>query len=742
MAQIPNLQSTNTLGTDDQAILRQGTIDKRISLNLAGILSWATREGYSHIGEHTTGSQFPDTQSFTTYQGRTYFVNDGVTLPYTSSNNDPSLDTNLYTKVTPDYKGLWPDTSGSANKGETWQTQTGGTPTGQYFTALQNTTITPVSDNVNWRSVVSNQSIGGLTSYQSENVADMIAGNTISGLISHNENQVWSTKYHTSKNYGGGATYDVVLTSSVTPNGIDAIQSLADPSLSFVLRKTNVVNLVKWGYLPDDSTDNSPILDRVEEYLKAKLGGIILLPSKGVGLHSTNFPLISFTRIQGPGKGIFTIKAHPTSTDNVMGTSGNDPVDDFDRLYIHLEGFSIDGNRSNVSWNLELDGDKSDDAFQNGIRLFKCKEYTIKDVEIQNTVFNGLSVYFLSSGGYVDNITTSNIGKVGAPPAGSFATYWGIFVEYAGTNLTINNPRGSVFKEGGILIQTATDGGISDLVINNPILTESQDGMIRIKDQGSGGTGPLFNIDINGGKLLRASLGATEAALRVQRISSPSTQAANVTVNGTYIQDSNYIGLLFDTGTASCKAIGVEVYGSADKGIVNAGTDNALSSCTSLNNVSDNFDDSAGSRTRLSNNQFKEAGGSDGEYGSFTPVLLFGGNSDNMTYASRSGSYSISNGYLHFEMNVILSGKGTSTGNATLGGLPYAAENSTPLGESGFIPSNVTFGDGVGGLILQGATDITLRSYGSGSAISNLTDANFVDNSELYVSGKVRLPLI
>ena len=54
-----------------------------------------------------------------------------------------------------DYQGLWPDTGGNANKGETYQTQTGGAPSGQYFTALQNTTVTPVGDNVNWRSVVS-----------------------------------------------------------------------------------------------------------------------------------------------------------------------------------------------------------------------------------------------------------------------------------------------------------------------------------------------------------------------------------------------------------------------------------------------------------------------------------------------------------------------------------------------------------------------------------------------------------
>lgn len=59
------------------------------------------------------------------------------------------------------YQGLWPDTGGSALKGDTYQTQVSGTPTGQYFTALQNTTVDPVGDDVNWRAVVSFSSISG-----------------------------------------------------------------------------------------------------------------------------------------------------------------------------------------------------------------------------------------------------------------------------------------------------------------------------------------------------------------------------------------------------------------------------------------------------------------------------------------------------------------------------------------------------------------------------------------------------
>ncbi len=81
------------------------------------------------------------------------------------------------------YRGLWPNTGGSANKGETWQTQTGGTPTGQYFTALQNTTVDPVGDDVNWRSVVSVDSFSRYTDivYKASG-GNSAVGNMIAGL--------------------------------------------------------------------------------------------------------------------------------------------------------------------------------------------------------------------------------------------------------------------------------------------------------------------------------------------------------------------------------------------------------------------------------------------------------------------------------------------------------------------------------------------------------------------------------
>lgn len=98
------------------------------------------------------------------------------------------------------YQGLWPDTGGSANKGDTYQTQVSGTPTGQYFTALQNTTVEPVGDDVNWREVVSNQSLGDVTNYQAGSVADALAGITTNGAVDLEIGQRWVVD-----DYYGGA---------------------------------------------------------------------------------------------------------------------------------------------------------------------------------------------------------------------------------------------------------------------------------------------------------------------------------------------------------------------------------------------------------------------------------------------------------------------------------------------------------------------------------------------------------
>jgi len=59
---------------------------------------------------------------------------------------------------------------------------------------------------------------------------------------------------------GGGGTYYVVLTSSVTPNGANIIQGVADPLISFVLQIDKKVDLSQLGAIRDGVTDDTAII--------------------------------------------------------------------------------------------------------------------------------------------------------------------------------------------------------------------------------------------------------------------------------------------------------------------------------------------------------------------------------------------------------------------------------------------------------------------------------------------------
>ncbi|AGG57834.1 hypothetical protein VPBG_00062 [Vibrio phage helene 12B3] len=260
MAQIPNLQSTNTLGTDDQAILRQGTIDKRISLNLAGILSWATREGYSHIGEHTTGSQFPDADSFTTFQGQVFFPADGVTTPYTAIGNDPTADTNLNVKTQ--------------------------------------------------RDSINSNTLGGLTNYQATSVANAIDGNgqaeskmlTVGGdLINLEVNQIVVVD-----DYYGGVTpsnsgvlfFKVVVAGTGTADGGKYIDV---PGGEFQLEQNvkRPYSPKAWGAMPNRQGDSTVSINSCSSYLESIGGGDLVIDGdfritdtvnsyKGINFYGTN----------------------------------------------------------------------------------------------------------------------------------------------------------------------------------------------------------------------------------------------------------------------------------------------------------------------------------------------------------------------------------------------------------------------------------------------------------------------
>ena len=66
----------------------------------------------------------------------------------------------------------------------------------------------------------------------------------------------------------------------------------------------------------------------------------------------------------------------------------------------------------------------------------------------------------------------------------------------------------------------------------------------------------------------------------------------------------------------------------------------------------------------------------DYEEGTWNPVLTFGGGSTGITYSARGGTYTKIGRQVTLNFMVELTSKGSSTGDAIVGGLPYTVTDS------------------------------------------------------------------
>ena len=79
--------------------------------------------------------------------------------------------------------------------------------------------------------------------------------------------RITTIEYHSGTGYGG-ASYDVVSSSSVTPNGIDMIQGVADSGAAITLKKSGSVDISQLG-----DNYNSTMYTREQAYNILKLSG-------------------------------------------------------------------------------------------------------------------------------------------------------------------------------------------------------------------------------------------------------------------------------------------------------------------------------------------------------------------------------------------------------------------------------------------------------------------------------------
>jgi hypothetical protein len=125
----------------------------------------------------------------------------------------------------------------------------------------------------------------------------------------------------------------------------------------------------------------------------------------------------------------------------------------------------------------------------------------------------------------------------------------------------------------------------------------------------------------------------------------------------------------------------------------------------------------------------------DYEEGTWTMGVSFGGASVGVTYGANTGTYTkigrqvTVNGYL------ALSNKGSSTGAALITGLPFTVANSTANYSAPTLRfTDITFANQFQGFGTINTTTIELNEITILGVVSNLTNADFTNNSDIIVS--------
>jgi hypothetical protein len=123
-------------------------------------------------------------------------------------------------------------------------------------------------------------------------------------------------------------------------------------------------------------------------------------------------------------------------------------------------------------------------------------------------------------------------------------------------------------------------------------------------------------------------------------------------------------------------------------------------------------------------------------YGTWVPVLSFGGASAGITYATQTGFYVRIGRLTLVTASITLTSKGSSTGGASIAGLPYTAATN---GAVCIMTANITVSSMNNAVFLQpSGTSLTVYQSstvaGSVSAWSQLADTNFSNTSQLVPS--------
>lgn len=111
--------------------------------------------------------------------------------------------------------------------------------------------------------------------------------------------------------------------------------------------------------------------------------------------------------------------------------------------------------------------------------------------------------------------------------------------------------------------------------------------------------------------------------------------------------------------------------------------------------------------------------------GTFTPTIAFGGGSTGVTYTTQSGTYTRIGNRVMWGIRIVLTSRGSSTGNATIQTLPFTPAATTA---AAWWANNYTIGAGLIPIFDTSSTTVRLRSFNPTTGNENNVAETAVDN--------------
>jgi hypothetical protein len=314
---------------------------------------------------------------------------------------------------------------------------------------------------------------------------------------------------------------------------------------------------------------------------------------------------------------------------------------------------------------------------------------------------------------YIDNPAASTLGssagiKFATSSGGSFATTPTGSI----TNIVTNASTGA----SDITFGTFGAGGVGERLRitstgNVGIGTTSPSGKLHVVD----GDGQFTTYDANG----YSRFTAVDASAQLGLFRSGST-AGGVYIGGNSNSFQVYTGDFSSTLLTILQAsgnVGIGTASPASKLDVNG--DIATSGDIILTGAKGIYFDSGGSKYL-----------DDYEVGTWTMGVSFGGADVGVTYSSRTGSYTKVGRQVTISGAIFMTNKGSSTGDASITGLPFTAGSGNDKYVSvSLYMAAVSFADQFQGYIAPSTTKVDLRELTLAGVESGLTDANFSNTS-------------